>query len=115
MAAHIKKELGSATITSNTTTNGQGVVLHCHAQELVAVSTVSSRTDGTYTTSIEHSPDGNTWFTLATGAAQSANGAVVITVASSVSVFQHIRASVVSTSVTSGADLEIELFHGVQR
>ena len=121
MAAHIKKKLAksnsvdSFVITSNTTSTSISVDLHAHAQELIAVSTVSARTDGSYTTTIEHSPDGSIWFTLATGSAQTANGSVAITVASTVSVFPYIRASIASTSVTSGATVTVNLFHGVQR
>lgn len=116
MAAHIKKALYPATaIATDTTTTGVKFQLHPHAKELVAVSTVSSRTDGTYTTSIEHSPDGSTWFTLATGAAQSADGSVAVTVASTVSVFQWVRASILSASTTTGATVTVDLYHGTQR
>lgn len=116
MAAHIKKQLRTAAaITSSTTTTTAGQLLHTHAKELVAISTVSARTDGTFTTTIEHSPDGVTWFTLQAGSAQSANGSVVITVASTVSVFQWVRASILSATVTSGATVAVELWHGVQR
>ena len=116
MSAHISKALKAATaITSNTTTTGSAFLLHPHAQELTAVSQVSARTDGTYTTTIQHSPDGTNWFTLAAGSAQSANGLVEITVAGTVSHFQYVRASILSSSVTSGATVTVTLWHGVQR
>lgn len=116
MSAHIKKAIyPAAAIATDTTTTGDAFALHQHAKELIAVSTVSSRTDGTYTTTIEHSPDGSTWFSLAAGSAQSANGSVAITVASTVSVFQYVRASILSASTTSGATVTVDLYHGVQR
>jgi hypothetical protein len=121
LTAHIKRILSKNATTDNfviasdTTSTGIAKLIHTHAEELCAVSTVSSRTDGTYTASIEHSPDGSTWFNLASGSAQSANGSVAITVAKTVSVFPYIRASIVSTSVTSGATVSLVLYHGVQR
>ena len=116
MSAHIKKQLRTAAvIATDTTTNSSGHLLHTHAQELVAISKVTARTDGTFTTTIQHSPDNATWYTLAAGSAQSANGDVVITVASTVSVFQWVRASVLSASTTTGATVAVELWHGVQR
>ncbi len=86
-----------------------------HANQLCAISTVTSRTDGTYTTTLQHSPDGTNYFTLAAGTAQSANGLVAITVASTVTNFQFVRASVVSTGTTTGATVTVDLYYGEQR
>jgi hypothetical protein len=119
MSAHIKKAIfASQTINSDTTTTSSATEVanvHAHANQFIALSTVSSRTDGTFTTTIQHSPDGTNWYTLAAGSAQSANGTEVITVASTVTVFQFLRASVLSASTTTGATVEVNLYHGVQR
>ncbi len=101
MSAHIKKVLRpAAAIVTDTTTVSIAHLLHPHAQEITA---------------IQHSPDGTNWFTLVAGAAQSSNGFVEITLASTVSHFQYVRASVLSSSVTSGATVTVNLWHGVQR
>ena len=116
MAAHIKKDLYPATVIgSSTTTVSDAQVINVHAKELIAVSTVSARTDGTFTTTLQHSPDGLVWFDLGAAAAQSANGSVIASIASTVSVFPYVRASIVSGSVTTGATVDVDLYFGVQR
>ena len=124
MSAHIKKDLLPATsITGNGTTAGNTFHLHPHAREIILVSTVSSRTDGTYTTTLQHSPDGSTWFnvllednsTAFATAAQTADGSAIKTLMKFVPIFPYVRASVLAASVTTGATVEVDLFHGVQR
>ena len=107
-------------ISSNTTTTSDSVELfQYHTKGLIVESVVSSRTDGTYTTTVEHSPDGSTWYTLTddenaavTCAAQSANGGVLKVVLENVPMFPYLRASVASTSVTTGATVTVNLHFG---
>lgn len=123
MAAHIKKNLFPATaIASSTTTKGNAFNVHAHAEGGYLVSTVSSRTDGTYTVTLEHSRDGVNWTavlddenaTFAT-AAQTADGTAYKQLISTAVLFPWVRASIVSTSVTTGATVAVEFWHGVQR
>lgn len=122
MSAHSKPLKGgvpsnlrdAAAITSNTTSVSSGLIVPVHANQLIAISTVSSRTDGTFTTTIEHSPDGVNWHVWKAGSAQSANGSVLIH-DTTIPNFLHVRASVVSTSVTAGATVKVELHYGTQR
>lgn len=123
MAAHnqtkdgngIPVNLYNATaITTDTTTNSDSRILPVHAQEVIAISTVSSRTDGTYTVTIQHSPDGTNWYTWKAGAAQSANGAVLI-YDQTIPIFPYVRASILSASTTCGATVEVKLYFGNQR
>jgi len=102
--------LSSQSITSNTTTLSSTKALPNHAVEFIIESKVASRTDGTYTTTIEHSPDGTVWFTLDSTSAQAANGTVIKAVSGN-QVFGYIRASVLSASVTAGASISVTLWY----
>jgi hypothetical protein len=117
MIAHAPIEMrAAAAITSSTTTNGSAKTFPSdHVNGLIVVSTVSARTDGTFTTTLQHSPDGSTWFDLVACAAQSANGSVVGTVAADTMIFPFIRSSVLSATVTSGATVAVKVWHGVER
>lgn len=117
MCANQKKVLYAATvIDSDTTTTSpvllSNVALPFNANQFSAVSTVSARTDGTFTTTIEHSPDKTNWFTLVACAAQSANGSVEGTVASTKTVFPYLRASILSASTTDGATVAVTMYFG---
>ena len=86
------------------------------------VSVVSSRTDGSFTTTLEHSRDGVNFTPVLddensalTTAAQTANGIVYKQLISTAVLLPYIRASVVSGSTTSGATVAVEFWHGVQR
>jgi len=105
----------AAVISSDTTTLSTARILPVHANQIVAISTVSSRTDGTYTTTIEHSADGSNWHVWKAGAAQSANGAVTISVDGGRAILPYVRASIVSASTTSGATVAVALYFGNQR
>lgn len=119
MSAYQAKILYPATViaTDTTTTSASGSVLQlpCHSQELIFESVVASRTDGTYTTTVQHSPDNSNWYTLVAGTAQSTNTRQILTVASTVTHFMYIRASILSSSTTSGATVSVNAFYGEQR
>jgi len=124
MSAHVKKALFPATvIAADTTTTGDEFILHPHAREIIIESIVSSRTDGTFTATLQHSPDGTTFTnvlmadgsTAFAGAAQSANGTVFKFLLKNTPIFQRVRISILSSSTTSGATVECNLYHGVQR
>lgn len=101
-------------IATDTTTNGSTFMVPVHANQLIAVSTVSSRTDGTFTTTIQHSPDGVTWYTWKAGSAQSTNASVLIHDVT-IPNFIYVRASILSATVTTGATVAVSLYYGTQR
>ena len=123
MAAHIKKDIfPAAVIATDTTTTGNAFSIHSHSQGGILVSTVSSRTDGTFTATLQHSRDGVNWTNVLddenaalAGAAQSADGTVYKQLISTAVLFPYIRASILSSSTTSGATVAVEFWHGVQR
>jgi hypothetical protein len=112
----------AATITTDTTTTGSASLLHYHTRSLILVSTVSARSAGTFTTTLQHSPDGSTWTNVLMSdgstafacAAQSANGVVYKYLLEDVPVFQYVRASILSASSAS-ATVEVVLYTGVSR
>lgn len=113
MAAYKRLSLlPSQTIDSDTTTASDTVALPGDAKEIIGVIEVSSRTDGTYTLTIQHSPDGTNWVDLDSASALSANGIETVSVTSTTPVFHLVRASVVSASTTSGATVQCYLMHG---
>lgn len=124
MAAHNQTKDGNGqpvdlypatVIATDTTTTSTARILPVHANQVIAVSTVSSRTDGTYTTTIQHSPDGTNWYDWEAGTAQSANGSVQIHTTDGKPIFTYVRASILSASTTSGATVAVELYFGNQR
>lgn len=100
------------TINSDTTTLSSVKSIGNKATEFIMTSEVSNRTDGTFTSSLEHSPDGISWFPLDSCTAQSVNGMVIKQI--SVNAFQNIRASILSASVTSGAQISIKLWFALR-
>lgn len=124
MAAHNQTKNGNgipvdlypaATIATDTTTTSTARLLPAHANQVIALSTVASRTDGTYTTTIQHSADGTNWYTWAAGSAQSSNGTVQIYVTDNKPIMPYVRASILSASTTTGATVSVELYFGNQR
>lgn len=123
----VKKVLG-ATISSNTTTQGAVYDLEDNSSFTVKVQyKVSNRTDGTFTPLLEWSNDNVTFVAIPdeslklrnvdrnyidinqeAAAALSANGEVEIGVLNNK---RYIRPSVVSTGVTTGADVDIIIAH----
>ncbi len=104
--------LETQTIGSSTTTVGNAVGVG-NATEIVGVCEVSDRTDGTYTLTLQHSADGIIWHTLKAASAQSANGQELAVVDSTP--MHLIRASLVSGSVTTGADVECYIMYSDKR
>ena len=107
--------LPAAVIATDTTTLSSLRVLPVHGNQVVALSIIASRTDGTYTTTIEHSPDGVNWYVWVAGTAQSANGSVQIYTDDHKPIMPYVRASVLSASTTTGATVSVELYFGNQR
>ena len=105
----------AATIDSDTTTTSNAYLLPAHANQIIALSTVSSRTDGTFTITIHHSPDGVNWYTWEAGSAQSSNSTVQIHTTDNKPIMSYVRASILSASTTSGATVAVELYFGNQR
>ena len=101
-------------IATDTTTTGSTFQVPVHANQLIAISKVSSRTDGTYTVTIQHSPDGTNWHTWKAGSAQSADGSVLI-YDQTIPNFVYVRASILSASTTTGATVAVQLWYGTQR
>ena len=97
-------------IDSSTTTESAAQGLVPGAQGLIAYCKVSNHTDGTYTLTIEQSPDGENWETLQAVAAVSVDGFAKAIVTDSAT-FGIFRASLVSAGVTTGADVECSLYY----
>ena len=105
-----KRELyAAAVIDSDTTTVSDSVQMHGRDENVFAVMTVSSRTDGTFTTTIQHSPDNANWVTLKAGSATSADGIDVMIIPAT-GYLTYVRASILSASTTDGATIKVELF-----
>ena len=110
-------------IATDTTTAGVGKGLHYHARDLILVHTVSARTDGTFTVTLQHSKDGTNWTsvlaldgsTAFATAAVSSNTIVYKYLVSTVPFMQYVRASILSSATTTGATNKVELIHGVTR
>ena len=124
MAAHNQTKDGNgrpvdlfpaATIATDTTTTSTTRVIPVHANQIIAISTVSSRTDGTYTTTLQHSADGTNWHTWKAAAAQTTNAALTISVDGGRAIMPYVRASILSASTTTGATVAVELYFGNQR
>jgi hypothetical protein len=108
-AGNFVELLPTTLIDADTTTLGSTKSLPQTAIELIITSEVSGRTDGTFTVTVQHSPDGTNWFTLGAVAAQSANGMGIALVTQNC--FHLVRASVLSASTTDGANISVRLYH----
>lgn len=102
--------LPSTAITADGTTSGSTIELPSFAQDFIATCEVSGRTDGTYTLTVQHSPDNVNWFTLDAVAAISSNIMAIKAVSGSSFVF--VRASLLAASVTTGATVKCMLHFG---
>lgn len=105
--------LASQTIDSDTTTVGSAIQINRRQVGLIGVINVSTYTDGTYTLSLEESPDGTNWVAadLATSAAIAAAGADAAKVNDDVPHLVYVRASVLSASTTTGATIQVDLHY----
>jgi hypothetical protein len=113
MASNVKKGgIDSIAVTANGATNGASVSLDSYETNPIAVLTVSSRTDGTYTLKLQHSADGSTWADYGNAASGlSANGTAIASVDSQANpLLTYIRAVVTAGSVTSGATIKVDLY-----
>jgi len=113
MASVHNLSLLNEVIDTDTTTKGEALSLNSYAVDLIATCEVSDRTDGTYTLTIEHSPDGTNWFTLDSVAAISSE--IMSIKATSNSCFQYVRASVLSASTTDGATVTCKLWFSTRK
>lgn len=101
--------LEAQVVAADGTTKGSTIDLPPFAKDFIVACEVSSRTDGTYTLTVEHSPDGTNWFTLGAVAAISSNimSIKVVTTQS----FHHVRSSLLAASTTSGATIECTIWY----
>lgn len=97
--------LNPATISSNTTTSGNGVDVSSYAAVIMDFQT-GTRTDGTYTPNVQESDDNSTWTNVE---AYDLIGSETAITASNTIVSvgyngskKYVRGQLVSTSVTSG-------------
>jgi len=104
----------AAAIATDTTTTSTARILPVHANQVIAISTVSSRSDGTFTVTIQHSADGVVWHTWKAGSAQITDASILIHDIT-VPILPYVRASILSASTTSGATVGVELYYGNQR
>lgn len=114
MAVAIKgPSIASQVVATNTTVNSSAYTIKPNTTELLARIKVSSRTDGTYTPAIQHSHDGSNWETLKAVTAITSNDTTYTSfvVAVDGTMFTQVRLTIVSTSVTTGATVEADLWH----
>jgi len=92
-----------STVDTDTATTGDAFSLTPGSSNLILVTEVSDRTDGTYALEVEHSPDGVNWLSLGTVAGILANGIAITRITDSA--FHLFRAILTSTVTTDGADV----------
>lgn len=115
----IKNSLASGVIATDTTTYGSAILLPVYTTGLIVQSTVSSRTDGTYTSRLQHSLDNSVWYdvydhsTAATHvcAAQAANGTVQKSLSLISPVMQYVRTATLSAGTTTGATVATKIIY----
>lgn len=114
MAYVVNKTSDALSITGNGTT----YVYFNHPSRqsgLLLVSTVSSRTDGTYTVTLQHKVNGQWLDVVDTGGnalttgAQSANGTAQKVFGREIDAASECRFEIVAGSVTTGATVQVEL------
>jgi hypothetical protein len=103
MSAGLRKQsIPTTAIAADGATNGDQFDFQSIASEIVVSCVVSSRTDGTYTFTLQESPDdGTTWIDVAATAGLTADGTTLIK--PTVSVLNTLRVKCDAASVTSGA------------
>lgn len=113
MASNVKKAgITSTNVTANGATNGAAVSLDSYETNPIAVLTVSSRTDGSYTLKLQHSADGVNWTDYGSGAsALTADGTRVLGIDSQATpLLTYIRPVVTAGAVTTGATVKVDLY-----
>lgn len=107
------RAISSRTISSNTTTAGEKFAVSAHTKNIIAVMKISSRTDGTYVCTIQHSHDGSNWETLIAGGNVTSDDTVYVEYSEAVdgACFGLIRVIITSSSVTTGATAEASIYH----
>lgn len=113
MVTGSKQVLLSEAIAANGLTTSKASGLQPGSKNLILLTTVSNYTDGSYALEIEHSPDGQNWFSLGTVATLSAAGAAFTRITDSC--FHLFRAKLTASAVTSGADVECSIAHTPNR
>lgn len=115
MASSDKRQefIESTSITGDGTTTSDGATLQARQDKEIAVVTVSSRTDGTYTLTVEHSADNVNFEQIATGSGISANGIESVNLPDRH--LPYLRLKVAATSVTTGATVEAAIFSHLPR
>lgn len=114
----VSNALSATAISSNTTTNGASVDLQGYESAAIVYRS-NAYTDGTYTPNLQESTDGSTWTDVA--AADILGTEAAISAANTVKKIgynghkRYIRLQVVSTSVTSGANISATAIRGHAR
>jgi len=99
-------------IESDATTLGTTFTIPVGATDFIFTSVVSSRVDGTYFTSLEHSQDGSLWFATSLADVQVEDGGVLRFVDSVL--LKYVRASILSASVSHGASMKVVLSYDLR-
>ncbi len=105
------RAIASQTISSNTTTAGQPFAVDAKTRNMIMICKISSRTDGTYVATIQHSHDGSNWETLKAGSNITSNDTVYLSYSNYLdgAHLGLVRIVIVSTSVTTGATAEASI------
>lgn len=112
MSSGYNKVLFDAVIDSDTTTVSKGFDFQSFASDLILVSTVSDRVDGTYTVTLQESPDNVNWYDVSACDAQNADGQKIKKI--TVTTFSFLRASILSAATTDGANVKVSLYYNHQ-
>ena len=111
MSTASNKELSAAAvIAADGTTYSEEFTLPTDAKEIYFQSVISSRTDGTFTLTLEHSLDGTNWYTYVANAAQSADGSIIGTYTAN-PIAGHVRVKILAASTTTGATVQASIYY----
>jgi len=114
MASGVKLSLiPQTTHAAATTTTGASNNVELHHKELILVSQIASFTAGSFTVTLQHSPDGVTWLDLVSCDAQTANGMKIKEVSGFN--FHFVRAVAVSTGGSVGGKVTVDLYYNTTR
>lgn len=115
MASGTRQEfIAAAAITADGASTSSSAQLKERHRDKIALITMSGRTDGTYTLTIEHSADDTNWEQIATGSGLSANGIESVNFPDRH--LPYIRLVITAASVTTGAtSVEAAVFSEIRR
>lgn len=104
----------SLQISENGTTFSCAITVNKSNDDIMAVLTISSYTDGSYNTVIQHSADNENWMNLVTIPQANDNEAQYVPFPTTGHLF-YIRAKTTASFVISGATIQVDLYTETSR